>query len=389
MTLLSRYIFAQVATAVLGILLALTLIVWIAVALRQMDVMAGQGGTLWLFLTLTTLALPSLLSFIAPIAMLIAMVHTLNQLNSDSELIIVTAGGASPWRIASPLLALAVLVSLAVGYTSHILGPWANKQLQVTIQGARQDLISLVLQPSRFTAPEPRLTIHMRDRAADGTLLGLLIHDARDESQPASYLAETGLLVRQGAAAYLLMRNGHILRKAAEGTGTDIVAFDRYAVDLNRFEQKPDQGLTLRPRERQTTELLNPDPEDWFWKTSPGRFRAEIHDRFSAMLYPFTYVLIALAFVGQAQTTRQNRNAAVVAAIAVGFGCRMLSINATNQAAAHASAVAFQYLIPILTGLVMLALIVRQARPRAPRGSRASGNRAVALFGRRAQPAGA
>lgn len=389
MTILSRYIFAQVATAVLGILAALTLIVWIAVALRQMDVMAGQGGTLWLFLTLTTLALPSLLSFIAPIAMLIAMVHTLNRLNSDSELIITTAGGASPWRIASPLIALAVIVSLAVGYTSHVLGPWANKQLQVTLLGARQDLISLVLQPARFTAPEPRLTIHMRDRAADGTLLGLLIHDARDDQQPASYLAETGVLVRQGDAAYLLMRNGHILRKSQDGTGTDVVAFDRCAVDINRFEQKPGQGLTLRPRERQTHELFDPDPDDWFWKSSPGRFRAEIHDRFSAMLYPFTYVLIALAFVGQAQTTRQNRTGAVIAAIAIGFACRMLSINATNQAASDAGAVAFQYLIPILTGLAMVVLIIRNARPRPPRTPNAISHAPGILFARRPQPAGA
>jgi lipopolysaccharide export system permease protein len=257
------------------------------------------------------------------------------------------------------LFTIAALVSLTVGATSHVLGPMANKALQVTLFQARQDLIALVLQPGRFTSPEPRLTIHIRDRNADGTLLGLLIHDARDEKLASSYLAERAVLVRQEPAAFLMMSNGHIIRRNAQTNGTDVVAFDRYTVDINRFEQKADQGVVLRPRERTTAELLTPDPEDHFWKTEPGRYRAEIHDRFSGML-------IALAFVGQAQTTRQSRMAALIGAIALGFACRMLAINATNQAATKASAVAFQYAIPIVTGLAMVALMVWASRPRPP-----------------------
>jgi lipopolysaccharide export system permease protein len=367
MTIISRYIFRQIAAAVLLILVSLTVIVWIAVALRQLDATAGQAQNFWLFFKLTTLALPSLLAFIAPIAMLIAMVHTLNRLNSDSELIITTAGGASPWRLAMPLLALAVLVSGAVGLSSHWIGPAANRHLQTTLVQARQDLIGLLLQPGRFTTPEPRLTIHIRDRAGDGALLGLLIHDGRDEKQVNSYLAERGTLVRQGTAAFLVMENGHIVRRVTDGPGADIVAFQRYVVDINRFEQKADQGLVLRPRDRTTLELLAPDPNDPIWQASPGRFQAELHDRFAAMLYPFTYALIALAFVGQAQTTRQNRTAAVVMAIALGFGVRILSINATNQAVTKPAAVVFQYLIPLLAALAMLVLILRAARPRPAR----------------------
>ena len=115
MSIISRYIFRQALGAVLMILGSLTVVIWLAVALRQLEFMASQGQTTTLFFKLTGLALPGLIAFIAPIALLIAVVHTLNRLNGDSELIVTTAGGASTWRLATPLLTLALFVACDVG----------------------------------------------------------------------------------------------------------------------------------------------------------------------------------------------------------------------------------------------------------------------------------
>jgi hypothetical protein len=57
-------------------------------------------------------------------------------------------------------------------------------------------------------------------------------------------------------------------------------------------------------------------------------------------------------------------------AIGLGFGVRMLSISATNQAVNRPSAVLFQYLIPLLTCVTMIGMIFWNARPRAGRRSR-------------------
>jgi lipopolysaccharide export system permease protein len=366
MTILGRYIFRQAAGAVLLILVSLTVVIWVAVALRQLEFMASQGQTVGLFFKLTSLALPSLIAFIAPVAMLIAMVHTLNRLNGDSELIIATAGGASTWRLAKPLMALGLIIALGVSVVNHWVGPIAGRMLRDTASQARTDLMTQVLQPGRFTAIEPRLTVHIRDRAPDGKLLGLLVHDARQDAQSSSYLAEQATLVKQGGAVYLLMENGHIVRSSGVNASPDVVLFERYAIDINRFEQKADAGFALRPRERTTEELFNPDPNDAYFKAVPQRFRSEIHDRFAGALYPIAFVLLALAFVGQAQTTRQNRSQGVIIAIATGFGVRMLGINAATQASVKPSAVIFVYLVPIVTAIIAAAVISSNMRPRAP-----------------------
>jgi lipopolysaccharide export system permease protein len=365
-TILGRYIFRQSAGAVVLILASLTGVIWIAVALRQLNFITSQGQSSFVFLKMTSLALPTLLAFIAPIALLIAIVHTLNRLNTDSELIVTTAGGASVWRLLWPLMTLGVIVSTAILLTVHFLAPNANRHLRDLTMQARTDLISQVLQPGRFTSPEPRLTFHIRDKAPDGRLLGMLMHDARDEKQVTSFLAESGYLVVQGSAAYLVMSKGHILRTPPGGGPVEIVAFERYAVDINRFEQKADSGLLIRPRERTTFELLNPDPNDPLWRDTPQRFVSELHDRWSSGLYPLAFVLIALAFVGQSKTTRQNRTQSVIAAIGVGFLVRIVGISAVNASVTKASAIPWLYAIPVIASVTAIGLTAYSLRPRPP-----------------------
>jgi lipopolysaccharide export system permease protein len=358
MSILDRYIFRQSIGAVLLILSSLSTITWIGVALRQLDIMTSQGQDTLLFLRLTSLALPSLIAFIAPFAVLISCLHVINRLSGDSELIIMTASGAPTWRLVRPLFAMGLVVSLGVGLINHVVAPWANRQLKEGALQVRTQLISQVLQPGRFMSPEKNLSIHIRDRAPDGELLGLLMHDARDPAQVSSYLAESGYIVKQGTSAFLLMKNGHIVRETANSLQPDLVLFQRYAVDINRFEQKAEQSLSLRPREWTTTELLSPSATDPGFKASPQRYNAELHDRFSNPLYPIAFVLIAAAFAGQAQTTRQNRNQALLAAFAIGVGVRILGISAVNSANGKASSVPWLYGIPL--GAIVLAAIAIQ-----------------------------
>ncbi|HEX9881951.1 MAG TPA: LptF/LptG family permease, partial [Hyphomicrobium sp.] len=112
MTIFERYVFRQAGGALLIILLSLSAIVWIALALRQLNVVTAQGQDVWMLVKMTTLALPNLMAIIAPFSLLIAAIHTLNRLNGDSELIVMTASGATVWRAARPLLLLAALVTV-------------------------------------------------------------------------------------------------------------------------------------------------------------------------------------------------------------------------------------------------------------------------------------
>jgi lipopolysaccharide export system permease protein len=108
----------------------------------------------------------------------------------------------------------------------------------------------------------------------------------------------------------------------------------------------------LRPRERLTGDLLHPDPNDALFQSSPGRLTSELHDRFANPFYAPAFILLVLAFMGHAQTTRTNRMQAVVAAFSIATICRILGIGAANAAVVRPAASPLLYAVPLGAGLL-------------------------------------
>lgn len=363
-TIFSRYVFRQAAGALLLILSSLSGIVWIALALRQLEVVTSQGQNGLTLLAMTTLALPNLLALIAPFALLIAVMHTLNRLNGDSELIVMTASGATIWVVARPLLLLAAIVMAAVTFVNHVGMPWSLRMLREYVLQVRTDLLSQVLQPGKFSSPERGVTFHIRERAPNGDILGLIMHDNRSGKSATSYLAERGQIVKQGDAAYMVMSGGHVLSQDDTKEPPRIVAFDRYVLDLDAFDEKTSDDKELRPRERYFSELVNPDTSSRAYKRNTGQFKVELHERFASPLYPLAFVFIALAAAGNAQSTRQNRTRAVVIGFAAGAGLRLAGLGLNNIAAVNTAMIPLLYLLPLSAIVVSLVVIVGARRQR-------------------------
>ncbi len=359
MGIISRYVFRQSASAFLLILLSLSSIVWIALALRQLNVVTSQGQDTWTLIKMTTLALPSLMSIIAPFSFLIASLHTLNRLNGDSELIVLTAAGSTVWTAARPLILLGCIVACGLAFVSHLAQPWSMRLLKEFIVQVRTDLLTQVIQPGRFSSPEPNLTFHIRERALNGELLGLIMHDTRDKAQTQSYLAERGVIVKQDPTAYLVMSAGHIVRRSDAAEPPQIIAFDKYAVDLDRFEPQDGGDGEMKPRERYFSELVSPGPDSAYYKSNPGQFRAELHERFAGPLYPIAFAFLVIGFVGQARSTRSSRMERLVIAFLIAAGLRLTGLAVNNLVALKAAYLPVLYALPL--GAFGLSLLLIRA----------------------------
>jgi len=364
MSLFSRYVFRQVANAFVIILVTLTTIVWLATALKQLDLIVSQGQGFVLFLKMTFLTLPSLMALIAPNAMLMASLYTLDRMNGDSELIVMTAAGAPIWRIGAPFVLLASMVCVVILICNLWVMPASMRALRALITQVRTDVISQVLQPGRFSSTEPGLTFHIRDRSPTGDLLGLLVHDERDDKQPMSYLADRGRIISNDDGAYLVMFDGHVHRYETKSPdqGVQIVAFDQYVLNISELNAKDTGSKELRPRERYLGELLNPDPKLLKAKGAVGQLRTELHDRFSTPFYPLLFAFLAVAILGHARTTRESRWAQILIAAGIAVGLRVSGLTASNLVTLSAGATPLVYLIPIAAILVAaLAAHVRMS----------------------------
>lgn len=364
MDVFGRYVFRQIAGSFTLIIATLTMIVWLTLALRELNLLTSQGQGLLLFLQMTALALPNTMALIAPNAMLIACLFVFDRLNGDSELIIMSASGSTVWRLATPMLAFTAILAAILLVMNLYIQPLSQRTLRSLITQVRTDLISQVLQPGRFSSPEQGLTFHIRDRAPNNDLLGLLVHDERNKEQTVSYLAKRGRIVSTGEGAFLVMTDGQIHRRTNDKKSSGEVGigeFREYVFNISQFQ--PQTGVTeYGPSERYVSELVNPDPDDSYAKNAPGQLRSELHERFSAVLYPFVYMMTTLAFLGQARTIRENRWKALVAAFGVCVGVRFAGLAAINLLTLQAWAVLLVYGIPLAAILVAaLAAHVRMA----------------------------
>ena len=362
MTLFSRYVFRQVANAFVIILVTLTTIVWLATALKQLDLIISQGQGFVLFLKMTFLSLPGLMALIAPNAMLMASLYTLDRMNGDSELIVMTAAGAPVWRIGAPFVVLASMVCVVILICNLWVMPASMRALRALITQVRTDVISQVLQPGRFSSTEPGLTFHIRDRSPTGDLLGLLVHDERDDKLVMSYLADRGRILSNDEGAYLVMFDGHVHRYEVNdpSKGVQIVAFDQYVLNISDFSPKDTSSKELRPRERYLSELLNPDPNLLKNKGASGQLRTELHDRFSTPFYPLLFAFLAVAVLGHARTTRESRWAQILVAAGIAVGLRVSGLTASNLVTLSAGATPLVYVIPI--GAIIVAALVAHVR---------------------------
>ncbi|NJL09149.1 MAG: LPS export ABC transporter permease LptF [Methylacidiphilales bacterium] len=340
------YVLRMTTSAFVMILVTLTGVIWVTQALREFDLLTSKGQTILVFFVVTGLSLPLLFLVIAPIALFLAVIYTYNRLGSDSEQIVMTSAGMSPSHVVRPIVLLATVVAVVVGAMSIHIAPASMRVLRQEITKIRADVVANIVQPGRFTSVEQNLTFHIRARQPNGELNGLIVTDRRDANQEMIYLAEKGQIVDSDNGMFLILQDGSLQRRTAKDQETSIVFFERYAFDLSQFSGEP-TAIHYKPRERTLGDLLSPDPADPYFQMQPGRFRAEIHERLVAPLYPLAFVMCAFAFLGQARSTREGRSAAAVAAVAATGVLRLLGFAANGLAVRSAALVPLMYLLPL------------------------------------------
>jgi lipopolysaccharide export system permease protein len=339
---INRYIFRTTFGAFLIVLVSLTAVIWVTQALHDFDIVTSQGQTILVFMGITGLIIPLLVLVIAPIALLIAVAHVLNKLSTDSEIIVMNAAGMSPWILFRAFMAVALVVAILVAAISTYFAPKGLRMLRDWLTEVRANVVSTIVQPGRFTQIEPGVTIHIRERRTNGQLAGILLDDTRNPKERLTVLAETGDLIDNDKGAFLILQKGVVQRHANDERDPAMVVFDRYAFDLSQFAAGP-QAVKYSIRERYFWQLLLPDPKDQLYVEQPGQFRAELHDRLMAPLYPIAFVVIAFAYLGTPRTTRQSRTMSILGAIgAVGL-LRLIGFASTVFGATQPWMLALQY----------------------------------------------
>jgi lipopolysaccharide export system permease protein len=341
---IDKYIFRTTLASFALVLVSLTGVIWVTQALRGIDLMTSQGQTIVTFLGVTSLVIPALVLIISPIALMIAISFTLNKLATDSEIIVMNAAGFSPFRLFRPFFYATVAVAILVAFISAYLAPDGMRRLKQWDAEITADVLANILQPGRFAQLDQNLTVRIRERQPGGVLVGIFVDDRRDPKERISIIADHGTVLKNDSGSFLILEDGNLERFEAGRNDPALVAFGRYAFDMSKFSNQG-HDVTLGIRERYLWELLSPAASDPVYMQLPGQFRAELHDRFMAPIYPFAFAALTFAFLGAPRTTRQSRNFSIGSSILAVFGLRMAGFACSVMAVKSPLAPVLQYLM--------------------------------------------
>ncbi|TJW06901.1 MAG: LPS export ABC transporter permease LptF [Mesorhizobium sp.] len=356
MKVVERYIMRRALAVFLAALIWTLAIVWTTQVLARIDLVTDNGQSVLTFFEVAALILPSIIPTVVPFALVVAVAQTLSVMNTDSELAVINAAGASRWTIVRPILLLALAASVFSFAVDNGVDPYARQKNRELVASSRADLLSLIIQEGTFRKIDDGLFLQVGERLPDNRLGGIFVADSREEGANLIYYAKTGSIVERGGEKVLMMNDGVIHRKTLSGD-LSVIRFTSYAFDLSAFMSAAND-ITLLPKDRTTPYLLNPSPNDKVFQRSPGRYKAELDQRFSEWSYSLVFALIALAVAGDARSHREARIHPLITAIAIALFVRWLGFFAAGKADKIPQYAYMVYGVPIVASAIAIWFIV-------------------------------
>ncbi|MER8465087.1 LPS export ABC transporter permease LptF [Mesorhizobium sp. M1396] len=356
MKVVERYIMRRAFVVFLAALVWTLAIVWTTQVLAKIDLVTDSGQSALTFFEVAALILPSIIPIVVPFALVVAVAQTLSVMNSDSELAVVNAAGASRWTIVRPIMLLALAAAVFSFAVDNGIDPYARQKNRALVASSRADLLSLIIQEGTFRKIEDGLFLQVGERLPDNRLGGIFVADSREEGVNLVYYAKTGSIVERGGEKVLMMNDGVIHRKTLTGD-LSVIRFTSYAFDMSAFMAAA-SAVTLLPKDQTTQYLLNPSANDKSYQQNPYEYLAEVNQRFSEWTYSMVFALIALAVAGDARSHREARVNPLITAIGISLFVRWLGFFAASKADDIPQYAYMVYGVPIVASAVAIWFIV-------------------------------
>ncbi|WP_444454716.1 LPS export ABC transporter permease LptF [Rhodobacter capsulatus] len=357
---LDRYLLSQLMAIFGFFALVLVSVYWVNRAVLLFDKLIGDGQTAWVVLEFTALTLPNVIALVLPVAAFAAVLYAINRLSGESELVVMQAAGASPWRLARPVAVFGLLVAALMLVLVHELVPASRARLAERQQQVSQDVTARFLTEGSFQSPTEGITVYIREISDQGELLDIFLFDARSASTETIYTAEKALIVPSEAGPKLVMFDGTAQTLRKSDTSLALTRFSDFTYDLGGAI-----GAKVRGRidweEVPSRDLIAPTPELLAATGSTvTAAHLELNDRLAQPLMAPVSALLAVAAMMLGSFSRLGLWRQMVLAVLALIGLHSLSNVATSMTRADPELWALHYM-PALIGLILVSLALSWA----------------------------
>ena len=353
--IITRYLIKEILNTLGGVALVLLSIALSAQLVGLFSKVAA--GTIHVNTVIQLFGLYNLtiVTFILPLALYLAILLALSRLYQDSEMAALAAGGVGPVRVVRAVLLVAVFFAVVQGVFSLYLGPWAYEQGD-NLRVQSQQLTDIQgVTPGRFQElPQGKGVIYIESISKDLSQVKNIFVQHQDGLRSSRVIAETGHIERDPKTGdrFLILENGHRYEGQPGDEDYTILDFKRHGL---RIEEKQAEVTHLRRKAMPTKVLLE-------HHSHPPERRARITEFQWRVSSAISCIVLALLAVPLSRSShRQSRYTRLAMAIVLYIVLsNLLTMARTWLQEGQVSPWLGLWWVHILAMLFAIALILRQ-----------------------------
>ena len=204
--------------------------------LKLSDMVVNHGVSLGEVMRIIGYIMPAFLELTFPMAVLLGVLLGFGRMSSDQEMIAARACGVSLYRLAIPVLGVALVVYAISSYFAFSLRPWANSHLRQKLYELSQTRTSAGLKEKIFNSNFPGLVVYVDQMSdVDSSLHGVLISDARDPHQQNTIIAKHGVILPDPHSSAITLRlyDGSVFGVESSTDATHVTSFKIYDLSVS------------------------------------------------------------------------------------------------------------------------------------------------------------
>ncbi|HEY9157552.1 LPS export ABC transporter permease LptF [Candidatus Binatus sp.] len=211
--------------------------------LKLMDMVVNHGVSLGEVMGIIGYIMPAFLELTFPMAVLLGVLMGFGRMSSDQEMTAARACGISLYRLAVPVMLVALGVYALSSYFAFSLRPWANSNLRNKLYELSQTRTSAGLKEKVFNSNFPGLVVYVDEMSdTDSSLKGVMISDARDPHNQNTIIAKHGMIVPDPRDKSITLRlfHGSIFGAEPANNATHMTSFKTYDLSV-----RPESSLDV------------------------------------------------------------------------------------------------------------------------------------------------
>jgi lipopolysaccharide export system permease protein len=207
--------------------------------LKLMDMVVNHGVGLGEVLRIIGYIMPAFLELTFPMAVLLGVLMGFGRMSSDQEMTAARACGVSLYRLAVPVMLVALGVYALSSYFAFSLRPWANANLRDQLFELSQTRTSAGMKEKIFNSNFPGLVVYVDEMSdTDSSMRGVMISDARDPHNQNTIIARRGAILPDATHDAITLRlfDGSIYGVEPQNNATHVTSFRTYDLSVNTEE---------------------------------------------------------------------------------------------------------------------------------------------------------